>query len=251
MTYNVHGCGGMDGRVSPRRIARVAASYMPDLLALQEVDLGRRRSRAEDQAAMIAHQLGMHVVFCPTITRGLEHYGHALLSRWPIEIVKRAHLPHDPKGWWKEPRSALWARVMIGDTAVHVVTTHLGLGLHERLLQMREAVSKVLEPMRADGAIGASLEAEVEVLLAPDTLAKLAPVADELRFFFITSRFDLKPVDAGRTEAPWIHAVSTTNAKCVRCWHYRPEVGADAGDPELCGRCIENVRGAGETRRFF
>lgn len=142
MTYNVHGCGGMDGRVSPRRIARVVASYMPDLLALQEVDLGRRRSRAEDQAAMIAHQLGMHVVFCPTITRGLEHYGHALLSRWPIEIVKRAHLPHDPKGWWKEPRSALWARVMIGDTAVHVVTTHLGLGLHERLLQMRMLLSK-------------------------------------------------------------------------------------------------------------
>lgn len=90
---------------------------------------------------MIAHQLGMHVVFCPTITRGQEHYGHALLSRWPIQIVKRAHLPHDPKGWWKEPRSALWARVMIGDTAVHVVTTHLGLGRYERMLQMRMLLS--------------------------------------------------------------------------------------------------------------
>jgi len=137
MTYNVHGCGGMDGRVSPRRVARVIASQMPDLVALQEIDLGRRRSRAEDQAALIAHQLGLHAVFCPTITRGEEHYGHALLSRWPIEVVKRAHLPHDPKGWWKEPRSALWARVLVGDTAVHVVTTHLGLGRYERLLQMR------------------------------------------------------------------------------------------------------------------
>ena len=137
MTYNVHGCGGMDGRVSPRRVARVIASHAPDLVALQEVDLGRRRSRAEDQGAMIAQQLGMHVVFCPTITRGEEHYGHALLSRWPIEVVKRALLPHDPKGWWKEPRSALWARVLVGDTAVHVVTTHLGLGPYERLLQMR------------------------------------------------------------------------------------------------------------------
>jgi endonuclease/exonuclease/phosphatase family metal-dependent hydrolase len=65
-----------------------------------------------------------------------------LLSRWPIEIVKRAHLPHDPKGWWKEPRSALWARVLIGDTPVHVVTTHLGLGRYERLLQMRMLLSK-------------------------------------------------------------------------------------------------------------
>jgi endonuclease/exonuclease/phosphatase family metal-dependent hydrolase len=137
MTYNVHGCGGMDGRVSPRRVARVIASQVPDLVALQEVDLGRRRSRAEDQGAMIAQQLGMHVVFCPTITRGQEHYGHALLSRWPVETVKRALLPHDPKGWWKEPRAALWARVTVGDTRVNIVTTHLGLGRYERLLQMR------------------------------------------------------------------------------------------------------------------
>lgn len=137
MTYNVHGCSGTDGRVSPRRVARVIAAQAPDLVALQEVDLGRRRSRAEDQGAIIAQELGMHVVFCPTITRGEEHYGHALLSRWPIEVVKRALLPHDPKGWWKEPRSALWVRVLIGDTAVNVVTTHLGLGPYERLLQMR------------------------------------------------------------------------------------------------------------------
>lgn len=91
---------------------------------------------------MIAQQLGMHVVFCPTITRGEEHYGHALLSRWPIQVVKRTLLPHDPKGWWKEPRSALWARVMVGDAAVNVVTTHLGLGPYERLLQMRMLLSQ-------------------------------------------------------------------------------------------------------------
>jgi len=141
MTYNVHGCAGMDGRVSPRRIARVIAAQGPDLVALQEIDLGRRRSRAEDQAAIIARQLGMHVVFCPTVTRGQEHYGHALLSRWPIEIVKRAVLPHDPRGWWKEPRAALWARVLVNGTSVHVVTTHLGLGRYERLLQMRMLLS--------------------------------------------------------------------------------------------------------------
>ncbi len=138
MTYNVHGCGGMDGRVSPRRVARVIAAQAPDIVALQEVDLGRRRSRAEDQAAFIGRHIGMHaVVFCPTITRGEEHYGHALFSRWPVEIVKRAHLPHDPRSWFKEPRSALWVRVKIHGVAVHVVTTHLGLGPRERILQMQ------------------------------------------------------------------------------------------------------------------
>ena len=141
MTYNVHGCGGMDGRVSPRRVARVIAAQAPDLVALQEVDLGRRRSRAEDQAALIGEQIGMHAVFCPTITRGEEHYGHAFFSRWPVEVVKRAHLPHDPKSWWKEPRSAMWVRILVEGTPVNVVTTHLGLGPHERMLQMRMLLS--------------------------------------------------------------------------------------------------------------
>src|SRR4051812_38976240 len=65
MTYNVHGCAGMDGRVSPRRVARAIRSEMPDIVALQEVDFGRRRSRAEDQAAIIAYELGLQAVFCP------------------------------------------------------------------------------------------------------------------------------------------------------------------------------------------
>jgi endonuclease/exonuclease/phosphatase family metal-dependent hydrolase len=136
MTYNTHGCSGMDGRVSPRRIARAIREQMPDIVALQEVDLGRRRSRAEDQAAIIAREVGLHAVFCPTVTRGDEHYGHALLSHWPIEVVKRARLPFDPRGWWDEPRAAIWARVQVGGVMVNVVTTHLGLGIRERELQM-------------------------------------------------------------------------------------------------------------------
>ncbi|MEO5960928.1 MAG: endonuclease/exonuclease/phosphatase family protein [Opitutaceae bacterium] len=136
ITYNTHSCGGMDGRVSPRRVARVIRAQMPDIVGLQELDLGRRRSRAEDQAAIIAREVGMQALFCPTITRGEEHYGHALLSRWPMEVVKRARLPHDPASWWQEPRSALWARVDVDGRPINVITTHLGLGIRERYLQM-------------------------------------------------------------------------------------------------------------------
>lgn len=142
MTYNVHGCSGMDGRVSPRRVARVIRGEMPDIVALQELDLGRRRSRAEDQAAIIARELGMHAVFCPTVTRGEEHYGHALLSRWPIEVVKRVRLPHDPSGWWQEPRSAMWARIEVNGQIINVITTHLGLGPYERVLQIQSLLGK-------------------------------------------------------------------------------------------------------------
>ncbi|PTY05167.1 endonuclease [Opitutaceae bacterium EW11] len=137
ITYNTHGCSGTDGRISPRRIARVLSHNGPDIVALQELDLGRRRSRAEDQAEIIARELGLHVVFCPTVTHGQEHYGHAMLSRWPIQVARRAHLPADRKSWWKEPRAALWARVFVGSQVVNVITTHLGLGRHERWLQIQ------------------------------------------------------------------------------------------------------------------
>ncbi len=142
VTYNVHGCSGMDGRVSPRRIARVLRALSPDVVALQELDLGRRRSRAEDQASIIARELGMHVVFCPTVTIGEEHYGHALLSRWPVEIVRRAFLPTDGKSWWQEPRAALWARINLCGEPTNIITTHLGLGPNERLLQMKALLSE-------------------------------------------------------------------------------------------------------------
>jgi endonuclease/exonuclease/phosphatase family metal-dependent hydrolase len=138
MTYNTHSCGGMDGRVSPRRIARVIGQYSPDLVALQEIDCGRARSRGEDQATLIAEKLGYHVVFCPTVRHSeTDHYGHALLSRGPIEVIKVAELPGAPGGWWPEPRHALWARVQINGTSIHVVTTHLGLSPRERIAQMK------------------------------------------------------------------------------------------------------------------
>lgn len=138
VTYNAHSCHGTDGRISPRRIARVLSALEPDIVAVQELDLGHRRSRAEDQSAIIARELGFHVVFCPTVTHGSEHYGHALLSRWPIHVVHRAFLPADTESWWKEARAAIWAQVLVGGRWVNIITTHLGLGRTDRLMQMRE-----------------------------------------------------------------------------------------------------------------
>jgi endonuclease/exonuclease/phosphatase family metal-dependent hydrolase len=136
MSYNTHSCIGMDGRVSPRRIARVIARQGADLVALQELDHGRARSRAEDQAGDIAAELGFHLLFCPAVVKGDERYGHALLSRWPLEAVKIAPLPFVPGGIWPEPRGAIWARTHIGDIPLNILSTHLGLSASERMKQM-------------------------------------------------------------------------------------------------------------------
>ena len=124
----------------------------------------------------------------------------------------------------------------------------LGAAAFDRLLQLREQVQGVLEPMRAAGTIGAALEAEITLTADESNAGWLAPLADELRFLFISG--DVRVVDAAGIGLQ-VSAAKTDKAKCVRCWHHRTDVGAHAEHPDLCGRCVDNVAGDGETRRFF
>ena len=121
----------------------------------------------------------------------------------------------------------------------------------DRVLELRERVSKVLEPMRASGEIGAALDAEIELSCGVSDANWLSPVVDELRFLLISG--DVTIVDGGDATAIGVTARATTKPKCVRCWQHRADVGAHAGHPELCGRCVENIAtdGQGEIRRWF
>lgn len=120
----------------------------------------------------------------------------------------------------------------------------------DRLLELRERVSKVLEPMRASGEIGAALDAEITLRCDAAGRARLAPLADELRFLFISGDVAIAENDAAATDAGVV-ATPTAKPKCVRCWQRRADVGADAEHPELCGRCVSNVEGPGEDRQWF
>ncbi|MFH0794649.1 MAG: endonuclease/exonuclease/phosphatase family protein, partial [bacterium] len=135
MTYNVHGCRGMDGKLSPERIARIIIQYNPDIVALQELDVGRMRSGEVDQAREIAEDLRMDFFFHPAIQMEEEKYGDAILSRYPIRLVRAEGLPNRPRSPDGEPRGALWVEVSAGGRAVQFVTTHLSLDPRERMLQ--------------------------------------------------------------------------------------------------------------------
>jgi isoleucyl-tRNA synthetase len=124
----------------------------------------------------------------------------------------------------------------------------LGAADFERLLGLREQVAKVLEPMRANGQIGAALEAEITLTAGSDTAAHLQPLAEELRFLFISGDVTVVPA---QTDDIFVTAQPTTKTKCVRCWHHRADVGSVDAHPELCGRCASNIDGAGEDRRWF
>ena len=133
MTYNVHRCVGIDGRLSPARIARIIAQHQPDFVALQELDAGRPRTGGIDQAHEIARHLEMAYHFHPTIVVEEERYGNAILSRLPMRLVKRAVLPGS--GWGREPRGAIWVSLEADGPAIQVINTHLGLSRRERLTQ--------------------------------------------------------------------------------------------------------------------
>ncbi len=119
----------------------------------------------------------------------------------------------------------------------------------DRLLALREEVSRTLEPMRAAGEIGAALEAEIQLRCGVADQNRLAPLAEELRFLFISGDVEVIVDDAVTDIA--VLARPTAKTKCVRCWHYRADVGSDAAHPGLCGRCVVNVAGQGEAREWF
>ena len=116
------------------------------------------------------------------------------------------------------------------------------------LRALRSEVLKVLEEARAAKAIGSSLQAEVEITAGGDKLALLNSLDDDLRFVLITSAATVKEgADATNLH---ISVKASEHAKCERCWHYRSDVGGHADDPQICGRCVANLHGAGEPRHF-
>jgi endonuclease/exonuclease/phosphatase family metal-dependent hydrolase len=136
LTYNVHRCVGTDRRLDVQRVADVIAAYKPDIVALQELDVGRLRTGMVDQAHEIAHRLEMSFHFHPAMKVEEELYGDALLTRFPERLVQRAPLPgYGRLGGLLEPRGALWLAIDVDGVEVQVINTHLGLVPREQQAQ--------------------------------------------------------------------------------------------------------------------
>jgi endonuclease/exonuclease/phosphatase family metal-dependent hydrolase len=135
LTYNVHRCRGTDRRLSPARIAEVIARCAPDIVALQELDVGRARTRRVDQAGLIARRLRMDFHFHSVLAVEDELYGDAIFTALPARLVKTGPLPALAVARRIEPRGALWVAVEVGGVEVHVVNTHLSLIGRERVCQ--------------------------------------------------------------------------------------------------------------------
>lgn len=133
----------------------------------------------------------------------------------------------------------------------------IGVEFWDNVIAVRNAVNKHLEQMRSAGELRGSLDADV-TLYCDEALAKgLSVLGDELRFMLITSEARIAPISdapasAAATELSGlvVDARISSDEKCERCWHRRPDVGSIAAHPTLCGRCVTNVDGDGEIRYF-
>lgn len=152
MTWNVHRCVGTDRRLDVERCARVIAAARPDIVALQELDVVRRRTGMVDQAHRLAELLEMTHRFNAAMKVEEEAYGDAILTAMPERLVRAGPLPHYRRIRGLEPRGAVWIAVTLPDgRELQVINTHLGLVPREQQAQ----ATALVEDWMADEAFTA------------------------------------------------------------------------------------------------
>lgn len=150
LTYNVHSCRGTDRRLDLERIGKVIASTEAEVVCLQELDVGRSRTGRVHQAEALARLLMMEFHFGPAIRLATEEYGDAILSRYPLKMVRVGALPRLPGTL--EPRGALWVEVVQPGGRWQIINTHFGLGRAERRAQGL-AIAEWIQAARKNGPV--------------------------------------------------------------------------------------------------
>jgi isoleucyl-tRNA synthetase len=162
-------------------------------------------------------------------------------------------------------------KVPAANAASIFLDTYLELGRPDEALLtkwgciriIRDAINKGIEEERAKGLIGSSLQATLELTGSHEDVELLTSLKQDLRFALIVSEIlvhtDDRSSQIGMDEetafsvaagAFTLKVKPSPHQKCERCWHYVTDVGSHAAHPTLCGRCISNLHGAGETRSF-
>ncbi len=116
------------------------------------------------------------------------------------------------------------------------------------IVSARGDAAKQIEVLRSAGQVGSSLQAELEFYVEGKAFTAMESLGDDLRFVTITS--SAKVYKAVNDTEQKIVVSSSKYTKCERCWHYRADVGSHPEHPSICGRCVSNLFGAGEARKY-
>ncbi|MFT5466518.1 MAG: endonuclease/exonuclease/phosphatase family metal-dependent hydrolase [Verrucomicrobiales bacterium] len=165
LCYNIHWCLGMDGEYDVERIAKVIKDTKPDLVALQEIDVGVKRSGRVHEAQKLAELTGMAVRLGPTQAYEGGLFGNAVLTNLPILDVAIHPLPYTESTpeLVTYPRGAIAVTVEGPDgQPLRFVSTHFQHNVHEDRVAEAKAINALFA---ADGD-------ETPTILAGDINAK-------------------------------------------------------------------------------
>jgi isoleucyl-tRNA synthetase len=118
----------------------------------------------------------------------------------------------------------------------------------QTIISARGEAAKETEVLRSAGEVGSSLQVELEFYASENSFDAMNSLADDLRFVMITS--GAKVIKVASDDEQKIVVKASKFTKCERCWHYRTDVGSHAEHPTICGRCVSNLFGAGEVRKY-
>jgi endonuclease/exonuclease/phosphatase family metal-dependent hydrolase len=141
VSYNIHQCVGSDRRRDPTRIATVLKELDADIIGLQEVHSAHDGTFEAYQMRYLAETTGYHVVSGPNVTKSNSEYGNVLLTRHSVARVRRLDLSVPGR----EARGAIDADISVGDCAVRVIVSHLGLGVRERRYQTKRLLELLVQ----------------------------------------------------------------------------------------------------------
>ena len=116
----------------------------------------------------------------------------------------------------------------------------------QEIEKIRPIVNKSIEAEREKGLVGSALECDIELACEPETFKILKPYESELHYIFIVSNVSLIEEQNGLA----VNVKKIAYDKCDRCWHYESSVGTHQEHPSICERCISNLFGDGEKRKY-
>ena len=145
VTWNIHKGIGTDRAYRLDRVIRVLGDLDADVICLQEVDQGVRRSDFENQAERLSQELGYpHAALGLNVRVQDGAYGNLTLARHPLEDVRNVDLTVPPK----KRRSGLVTRLLHGPEGGWLIANvHLGLLHMERKIQARRLIAHLFDGM--------------------------------------------------------------------------------------------------------
>lgn len=154
MTYNIHVGVGMDKKLDLQRIADVINTARPDLVGLQEVDRGVKRTEGKDEIVELAAMTRMEYAFAPNLDYQGGKYGVAILSRFQIKNTEHRMFENKREA---ERRGMLRIEVEVDGEILNFVTTHLDYQFEDGRLFETEQMLKFLEGVKGPTIVVADL----------------------------------------------------------------------------------------------